>query len=336
MGSHRWFLGFGSMIIIYNWVAAIFASRNMSDQTTTKRDLTGVPAPGSDELLRDTLKRCSPQTLEAALAYRKSGEVSLVPAVVLGIVERFLDPDVASKLQSGDDSVRFMEDLGMDSLTMIEAIMMVEESLGISIKNEELMNLRSVGDLKVFIKNKITGYTSEESKEFYRIEQIAAVMPQQDPFLFLEQATLETRSAEGIYTISGQEAFLAGHFKGNPVFPASIMLEALGQLAVFMLIKKPMEEIESTIDCSEIYFTGMDGVRCHRVCKPGDVLEMKVQVKRVHEPLAVFSGQITVNGEKAIGAEEITLAFKPEGSATAEADRSAIENSEPHSSNSAH
>ena len=47
------------------------------------------------------------------------------------------------------------------------------------------------------------------------------------------------------------------------------------------------------------------------MCKPGDILDLSVKVKRARTPLAVFSGQITVNGEKAVVAEEITLAFKP-------------------------
>lgn len=308
----------------------------MSNQTTTKREVAGAPISGSEALLRDTLKRCSAKTLEGALAYRESGDVSLVPLVVLGIVERFLDPDVAEKLQTGGDSVEFMADLGMDSLTMIEAIMMVEESLGVSIKNEELLNLRSVGDLKKFINEKVTGTSTEESKTFYTVDQVAAVMPQQSPFLFLNQATLNEVGATGAYSITGQEAFLEGHFKGNPVFPASIMLEALGQLAVFKLIKNPPREIESTIDHSEIYFTGVDGVRCHRICKPGDTLEMKIQVKRVHEPLAVFSGQITVNGEKAVVAEEITLAFKSEEADASQSEATEVLNGDGHTSNGAH
>ena len=283
----------------------------MSNQATVNRESTGAPAPGSEELLRDTLKRCSERTLEAALAYRASGDVAHVPVVVLGIIERFLDPDVADKLQSGDDNIEFMADLGMDSLTMIEAIMMVEESLGVSIKNEELLDLRSVGDLKKFIEKKISGESNESTQSLFALDQVAAVMPQQSPFLFLNEASLNDRGAEGSYEISGTEHFLEGHFKGNPVFPASIMLEALGQLAVFKLIKDGAAETGS-IDSSEIYFTGADGVRCHRICKPGDKLSMSVQVKRVREPLAVFSGQISVAGEKAVVAEEITLAFRSE------------------------
>lgn len=280
----------------------------MPDPTTPTHAAQAAPAPGSDALLRDTLKRCSAQTVEAALAFRKSGNVSLVPVVVMGIVERFLDPDVAEKLAGGSDSLRFMEDLGLDSLTMIEAIMMVEESLGISIKNEELAGLRTVGDLKTFIGAKISGIDAEPKADFYPVEEIAAAMPQQDPFLFLEEATLDGATASGKYAISGNEYFLKGHFKGDPVFPASIMIEALGQLAVFYLFKKRAAAQQPG---AQVYFVGSDGIRCHRVCRPGDVLEMRVELKRERAPLLMFSGQISVNGEKAVSAEEITLALAP-------------------------
>ena len=206
----------------------------MSNKTTNKTE-TGARSSGREELLRDALKRCSAETLEAALKYRANGDVSLVP-VVLGIIERFLDPDVVGKLHMGMIRSGSWTILGMDSLTMIEAIMMVEESLGVSIKNEELLDLRTLGDLKSFIQGKITGHSSGETSDFYSIEKVAAIMPQQEPFLFLEQASLSSRSAEGRYTISGNEAFLEGHFKGNPVFPASIMLE-VGPLAVFALAR---------------------------------------------------------------------------------------------------
>ncbi|MBC2604847.1 phosphopantetheine-binding protein [Pelagicoccus albus] len=267
------------------------------------------PDESADEQLKDTLKRCSPETIAAALAFRKSGDVELVPTVVLGIVERFLEPDQVDTLRNGDDSTKFMEDLGMDSLTMFEAIMMVEESLGVSIKNEELWDLRTVGDLKAFISSKLTGDPVESKAKFYPIEEIAAIMPQQTPFLFLQTAEIEGSKATGTYEISGKEAFLEGHFKGNPVFPASIMLEALGQLGVFHFLKT-----ESEGGANSIFFTGADGVRCFRVCKPGDTLELSVELKRTREPMVVYSGKITVKGEKTAVADEITLIVAPEES----------------------
>ncbi|MCH6258019.1 phosphopantetheine-binding protein [Puniceicoccaceae bacterium K14] len=282
----------------------------MSDQTQTTTDLGSAPAPGSVELLKDTLKRCSPKTIDAALKFRETKDPSLVSAIVLGIVERFLEPEMAEKLNSGDDSLNLMEDLGLDSLTMIEAIMMVEEALGVSIKNEELISLRTIQDLKEFIDMKMSGSRTESKGVFYPLEEIAAEMPHQEPFLFLSEANLDRASANGCYRITGQEAFLKGHFKDNPVFPASIMLEALGQLAVFSLLKGQIDGLDrSSVNASEVYFTGADGVRCSRICKPGETLDLEVSLKRLHLPLAVFSGKITVGGEKAVVVEEITLAF---------------------------
>ena len=71
----------------------------MSQQTTTVRGSVPSLKVGSEELLVETLKRCSRQTLDAALEFRVSNDVSLVPVIVLGIIERFLDPDVADQLR---------------------------------------------------------------------------------------------------------------------------------------------------------------------------------------------------------------------------------------------
>ncbi|MDQ8199468.1 phosphopantetheine-binding protein [Pelagicoccus enzymogenes] len=287
----------------------------MSNEATSTNQNQSPSDPSADELLKETLKRCSPETITAALAFRQSGDISLVPTVVLGIVERFLEPEVVDTLKSGDDSVRFMEDLGMDSLTMFEAIMMVEESLGVSIKNEELWDLRTVGDLKGFIAAKLSGVEVVAQAKSFPIEQIAAVMPQQEPFLFLQSAEIDGAKAKGAYTISGKEDFLKGHFKGDPVFPASIMLEALGQLGVFHFLTT--DESASGGAGSSIYFTGADGVRCSRVCRPGDTLELSVELKRRRDPLVVYSGKITVAGEKAASAEEISLIVAPAEGASA-------------------
>jgi len=287
----------------------------MSDKSETAKGVPAGSSTGEEDLLEDTLKRCSKDTLKAAKAFRESRDPALVPTIVFGIVERFLDPDRAERLREGDDSLRFMEDLGMDSLTMMEAIIMVEESLGVSIKNEELLELRTLGDLKQFIGEKVTGLASGKRAERFAIEQVAALMPQQDPFLFLQEVTLEGASGRGSYAISGKEPILEGHFKGNPVFPASIMLEALGQLAVFYLLRRKPEELGlgggAALDAAGLFFAGADGVRCHRVCRPGDKLELEVALKRTRSPLAFFSGGICVGGEKAVAAEEIILAVAP-------------------------
>jgi 3-hydroxyacyl-[acyl-carrier-protein] dehydratase len=265
--------------------------------------------PEDDANLRESLKRCSAATYEAAAQFRKTGNTEHLPAIVLGIIERFVEPDLRAKLKDADDDLRIIEDLGIDSLTMMEIVILVEDVLQMSINNEELRHLRTVGDVKTFIECKIRGLPLPKPTKFLPIEQIASVMPIQPPFLFLSEASVSAHGANAKYKISGQEFFLQGHFKDNPVLPASIMLEALGQLGVLFLLEAQIGEAGKTVDPKMIFFTSCEGVRCHRVCRPGDVLSLSIKPKRLKLPLATFEGQIRVGQEKAALAEEITLTF---------------------------
>ncbi len=204
-----------------------------NDQAASARPFTA-----DDEVaLRETLKRCTPAAVEAAVNYRKTRDASLVPAVVIGVIERFVEADIRPKLRQGDDDLRLVEDLGVDSLTMMEIVILVEDVLQMQINNDELRNLRTVGDVKTFIDCKVRGLPLPKPTRHLAIEQIAAVMPIQPPFLFLNEATISATSAQAKFKITGQEFFLQGHFKDNPVMQASMMLESLGQLGVLALIE---------------------------------------------------------------------------------------------------
>jgi acyl carrier protein len=266
-------------------------------------------APEDEGILRESLKRCSPSTFEAAVQFRKTGNPEHLPAVIIGVIERFVEPDLRTKLKDADDDLRLIEDLGVDSLTMMEIVILVEEVLSMSINNDELRNLRTVGDVKMFIDCKARGLPLPQPTRFLPIEQISAVMPIQSPFLFLNEGSVSSSGANAKYKITGQEFFLRGHFKDNPVMPASIMLEALGQLAVLYLIEGMVPETGKEVNPATIFFTGCEGVRAHRVCKPGDILTLSIKPRRTKMPLATFEGSIRVGQEKAAIAEEITLTF---------------------------
>lgn len=136
------------------------------------------------------------------------------------------------------------------------------------------------------------------------------LMPHQDPFLFIDEAKVVLDKVFASYQITGNEDFLRGHFKHNPVFPASIMIEALGQLGVYFLLANDDKSIlQGEVDPNTIYFTSCDGIRCFRVCRPGDVIKMSIKVTKIRRPLAIFEGSIFVEGKKTAKAESITLLF---------------------------
>lgn len=259
--------------------------------------------------LADSLKRCSEETRKAAFEFRETGKLNLLPTIILGIIERFLEPEIRPKLKEGDGSLKLVDDLGIDSLTMMEIVVLVEESLDVSIDNEELRDLRTLDDVRVFVDAKIRNIPVPVKNKHYGVEAVLAAIPHHVPFLFLSEVSLSEDEAIGSYHISGLEDFLKGHFPDNPVFPASIMLEALGQLAVFYLVTKYRGESGQTVDGKKILFTGCEAVRCQRICVPGETLTLSIKPRAVRHPIAKFEGKITVNGENAAWAEDISLTF---------------------------
>ncbi len=109
-----------------------------------------------DPALRDALKRCSPSTYYAACKFRKYHDPTDLRALVVGVIERFVERELRVRLHLDGDALRLREDLGLDSLTMMEVVMLAEEALPISVSNEELTGLRTLGDVQRFIAAKTT------------------------------------------------------------------------------------------------------------------------------------------------------------------------------------
>ena len=79
----------------------------MPDGVSTNAGASKSPAPAhkpfgpeDESALRESLKRCSPSTFEAAVQFRKTGNAEHVPAVVIGVIERFVEPDLRVKLNA--------------------------------------------------------------------------------------------------------------------------------------------------------------------------------------------------------------------------------------------
>jgi acyl carrier protein len=270
--------------------------------------------------LRAALKRCSPETIEAALRFRETGAVSEVPAVVYGIIERHLSAEEAPRLAEANDDTRLVEDLSIDSLTLLEIVLSIEETLGISIDNEELKDIRTLGAVKSFIERKVSGGGADDSEagktgvRHFDREAIATVLPQQAPFLFVDEASLDGETIRASYTVRGDEYFLEGHFKGNPVFPASIVFEALGQAACLWVLQSGHEALAGMNEGEngEVLFASMESAHFHRRAKPGDRLDMEARLRRLRPPLAIFDGSIKVRGERLAEIEHLVLAFGPD------------------------
>ena len=146
------------------------------------------------------------------------------------------------------------------------------------------------------------------TKKFSK-EDILSVMPQQPPFLFVDEAEYVDGEIIGKYKIKDPEVFADGHFKGNPVFPGTLMFESLGQLCVLGLVKGVFEGMECPADPSKIFFTSSEASRCMRICRPNEVLELRAKPTRIRRPIANFEASIKCNGERTAFIEKLTLTF---------------------------
>lgn len=275
-----------------------------------------MSAPLSEEQvqeIRSALKRCSPATVEAAIRFRETRDPACVPAIVYGIIERHMPPESPKQLAEATDETELIKDLGIDSLTMLEIVLQIEETIGISIDNSELREIRTLGAVKSFIERKISGAEAEPestgaAKQTFTREEIALLLPQQPPFLFLDGGEISGERVLAKYRIKGDEHFLEGHFKDQPVFPATIVFEALGQAACLWLLHTQGAPEDAKND---VVFASMEEAHFHRRARPGDTLEFTVELERLRAPLAIFRGSVQSNGKRVAEVRKLMLAFGP-------------------------
>ncbi len=83
-------------------------------------------------------------------------DADALDTVVLAIVRDHQPPAVRAHTPAVPaDSARLMEDLGFDSLALAEIVFFIEDLYQVSVSNDDLMTIPTVGALRAFVRNKI-------------------------------------------------------------------------------------------------------------------------------------------------------------------------------------
>lgn len=145
---------------------AMNTSSRLCAETSRPFDATArFPADADPDPLREALKRCSAATYQAACQFRKTNDPAYLPTIILGIIERFVEPDLRKRLEMPDDNLRLIDDLGLDSLTLMETVILIEDVLMITIDNQELQSLRTLGEVRLFIARKLSEQPLPEQRQ---------------------------------------------------------------------------------------------------------------------------------------------------------------------------
>jgi 3-hydroxyacyl-[acyl-carrier-protein] dehydratase len=124
---------------------------------------------------------------------------------------------------------------------------------------------------------------------------LIALLPHRPPFRFVDAVDqfVPARSIEARYRVTGDEAFLAGHFPDNPVLPGVIQLEALAQAGAIALLADDRYGGKLPL------FGGVEKVRFRRIVRPGDELLLTVELERLSARGGWGAGRASVDGETA-------------------------------------
>jgi acyl carrier protein len=284
----------------------IYAADKVIMDTVTSPGITA----DQETKLRNSFKRCTPETIEAILRFRNERDLSAVVVVVHGVIERYLKLKPENELAFRPDSTRLGEDLGIDSLTMLEIVMSIEEALDFRIEDAEARKIRTLGDVRRYIDDRVHERPiSPATLERYDRDRLCLILPQQPPFLFLDRAEIEGETVRASYVFREEEFFFPGHFRDDPVVPASIVYEAIGQACCLWVLERTPSRLALEVTPSQVLFVGMGEARFFKRARPLDEIQIEQTLTKLRSPLAIFEGTVKVGGQLLARVEGLTLAF---------------------------
>ena len=116
-----------------------------------------ITSAAAQDHARESLVGFPPHIKAAYLAFAEGGDPVCLDVVVLGVLQFYLAKKPQESLDALRGSTRLIEDLGCDSLTMMDTVFMVECLFEIKIDDSELPFIVTLDDLRDHLRRLVKG-----------------------------------------------------------------------------------------------------------------------------------------------------------------------------------
>ena len=108
------------------------------------------------------------------------------------------------------------------------------------------------------------------------LEAALGALPHGQAFRFLDalESLVPGLEATASYLVRGDEAFLEGHFPGNPMMPGVILIEAIAQLGGVLTQTDPKHPV-----MADLRLTGVRAAKILGAAVPGERLRIRAKLE---------------------------------------------------------
>jgi acyl carrier protein len=115
--------------------------------------MTTQPTQEQIEQIRHNFRRCREGTVDAIIDLQRTKDPKFIPTIVRGIVWRYVRQEAQAIVDQATAETP-LASLGIDSLTMMEVVLDVQDALDLVIEDADLKQMRTIGDVIAFLQQR--------------------------------------------------------------------------------------------------------------------------------------------------------------------------------------
>ena len=132
------------------------------------------------------------------------------------------------------------------------------------------------------------------NKSQFEIQDIMKILPHRYPMILIDRITEITEGVglTAIKNVTINEPYFVGHFPGQPVMPAVLILESMAQAGAFLVLNTVPDPLQKNM-----LFSSISDSKFRIPIIPGDQVEIKMQLIKIRLGAVKLRGEAYVSGK---------------------------------------